>query len=68
MPFETELEDILFTIKMALLSCRITPKPERYDHVRTAQAEAIVERIERAGYRIVSTGEDRGVKPSNIGG
>ena len=68
MPFETELEHILFTIKMALLSCRITPKPERYDHVRNAQAKAIVENLERAGYRIVSTGEDRGVRPWNIGG
>jgi len=68
MPFETEQEAILFNIKMALLSCRITPKPERYDHVRTAQAEAIIESLERAGYRIVKTGEDRGVRPLNIGG
>lgn len=67
MPFETELEDILFTIKMALMSCPISPKPERRDHVRKTQAQAVVEHLERAGYRIVSAGEDRGVQPSNIG-
>lgn len=68
MPFETELEDILFTIRMALMSCRTSPKPERNEHTRRFQAEAVVEHLERAGYRIVKTGEDRGVKPSNIGG
>jgi hypothetical protein len=68
MPFETELEDILFTIRIALMSCRISPKPERRDHVRAAQAEAVVEHLRRSGYRIVKTDEDCGVKPSNIGG
>jgi hypothetical protein len=68
MPFETEPEDILFTIRMALMSYRTSPKSERNEHTRRFQAEAIVERLERAGYRIVQTGEDRGVKSSNIGG
>jgi hypothetical protein len=68
MPFETELEDILFTIRMALMSCRTSPKPEHNEHIRNIQAPAVVERLERAGYRIVKTEEDRGVKPSNIGG
>jgi hypothetical protein len=67
-PFETELEDILFTIKMALLSCRISPKPERQDYIRQEQAERILEDLERSGYRIVKIDKDRGVKPSNIGG
>ena len=68
MPFDSERDEIIFTIKMALMSCRITPKPERYDHVRNAQAERILEDLERSGYRIVKTGEDRGVRPWNIGG
>jgi hypothetical protein len=57
MPFDTELEDILFTIRMALMSCRTSPKRERNAHTRRFQAEAIVERLEHAGYRIVKTND-----------
>ena len=31
------------------------------------QAEAILDQLERCGYRIVKTDEDRGVRPSNVG-
>ena len=31
------------------------------------QAEAVLEYLERCGYRIVKVDEDRGVKPANIG-
>ncbi len=67
MPFETERDEIIFTVKMALMSCRISPKPERRDHIRQAQAERILEHLERCGYRVTRTDEDRGQKPSNIG-
>ena len=65
MPFETERDAILFTIR--LMHCRTSPKSERNERVQTIQAEAVLSHLERCGYRIVKTDEDRGVKPSNIG-
>ena len=67
MPFENERDDILFTIRMGLMHCRTSPKSERNERVRRMQAEAILNHLERCGYRIVKTDEDRGVRPSNIG-
>jgi hypothetical protein len=67
MPFESERDDILFTIRMGLMHCRTSPKSERNERVQTMQAEAVLTHLERCGYRIVKTDEDRGVKPSNIG-
>ncbi len=67
MPFENERDDILFTIRMGLMYCRTSPKAERNERVQRVQAEATLSHLERCGYRIVKTDEDRGVKPSNIG-
>ncbi len=67
MPFDDPRQDIIFTLRMALMHCRVSPKPERHDHIRHIQAEAILQHLERAGYRIVRTDESREVKPSNIG-
>jgi hypothetical protein len=67
MPFENERDDILFTIRMGLMHCRKSPKPERNERVRIIKAEAVLTHLERCGYRIVKTDEDRGVRPSNIG-
>ena len=49
------------------MSCRLSPKPERYEVVRSIQAQHILEHLERAGYLIVKADKDRGQKPSNIG-
>ena len=68
MPFENERVEILFTIRMALMHCRTSPKAERHEHVRRVQADAVLTQLERCGYRIVQTGEGRGIRPSNIGG
>ena len=65
MPFETERDAILFTIRMGLMHCRTSPKPERNERVQRTQAEAVLPELERVGY--LRTDEDRGVKPSNIG-
>jgi len=67
MPFETERDDILFTIRMGLMHCRTSPKPERNERVQRIQAETVLTYLERCGYRIVKTDEDCGVRPSNIG-
>ena len=67
MPFENERDDILFTIRMGLMHCRTSPKSERDERVQRIQAEAVLTQLERCGYRIVKTDEDRGVRPSNIG-
>ena len=67
MPFETERDAILFTIRMGLMHCRTSPKSERNERVRRMQAEAVLAELERVGYRIMRTDEDRGIKPSNIG-
>jgi len=52
---------------MALMNCRLSPRPERYDVVRSIQAQHILEHLERAGYLIVKADNDREQKPSNIG-
>ena len=67
MPFENERDDILFAIRMGLMRCRTSPKSERNERVQRIQAEAVLSHLERCGYRIVKTDEDRGVRPSNIG-
>ena len=67
MPFESEPDDILFTIRMGLMHCRSSPKSERNERVQRIQAEAVLAELERVGYRIMRTDADRGVKPSNIG-
>ncbi len=67
MPFESERDDILFTIRMGLMHRRTSPKRERNERVQRVQAEAVLTHLERCGYRIVKTDEDRGVRPSNIG-
>ena len=66
MPFESERDDILFTIRMGLMHCRTSPKSERNERIQRRQAEAVLAELERVGYRIIRT-DDRGVKPSNIG-
>ncbi len=68
MPFDNERDDILFTIRMGLMHCRINPKPERNERVRTVQAASVLDHLERCGYRIVKCDGDRGQKPSNLGG
>ena len=68
MPLDNERDAILFTIRMGLMHCKISPRPERNERVRTVQAVSVLEHLERSGYRVVSTGEDLGQKPSNIGG
>ena len=40
---------------------------ERNGPVRRVQAEEVLAHLVRCGHRIVKTGEDRGVRPSNIG-
>ncbi len=55
MPFENERDDILFPIRMGLMHCRISPKAEHREHVRRAQAECVLENLERSGYRIMRT-------------
>ena len=50
MPFENERDDILFTICMGLMHCRISAKPERREHVQRAQVECVLENLERSGY------------------
>jgi hypothetical protein len=67
MPFENERDDILFTIRMGLMHCRTSPKSERNERVQPMQAKAVLRHLERCGYRIVKTDEDRGVRPWNIG-
>ena len=67
MPFESERDNILFTIRMGLMHCRISPKPERNERVQRIQAEAVLAELERVGYRIIRMDEDRGVRPSNTG-
>jgi hypothetical protein len=42
MPFDDERAQPLFDIEMGRMHCRVSPKPERYDRIRTAQAKAIV--------------------------
>ena len=54
MPFETERDDILFTIRMGLMH-RTSPKSERNERVQRIQAEAVLTYLERCGYRIVKT-------------
>ena len=56
MPFETERDAILFTIRMGLMHCRTSPKPERNERVQRIQAEAVLSHLERCGYRIVFNG------------
>jgi hypothetical protein len=68
MPFDNERDAIIFTIRMGLMRCRISPKPERNERVRTVQAEAVLEHLERCGCRVLKTDEDKGQKPWNIGG
>ena len=67
MPFENERDAILFTIRVGLMHCRTSPKSERNERVQRIQAEAVLAELERVGYRIMRTDEDRGVRPSNIG-
>jgi hypothetical protein len=67
MTFESEHAELVFLLKMALKSCRISPKPERHDSIRQIQAEHILAHLGRSGFKIVRTDEDRGIKPSNIG-
>jgi hypothetical protein len=45
---------------MALLQCRVSPKPERFERIRVIEAKAILAHLERAG-------EDLEIQPSNIG-
>jgi hypothetical protein len=47
MPFESEHAELIFDLKMALMSCRVSPKPERHDRVRSIQAEHIIEHLRR---------------------
>ena len=65
MPFEDPREDILFCI--GLMHCRIGPKPERKERIRRVQAEAVLDHLERCGYRVVKIEEDRGQQPPNVG-
>ena len=65
--FLSACDDIFFCIRMGLMHCRVSPKPERNERVRRIQAEVILEHLERCGYRVVQTDEDRGLKPSNVG-
>jgi hypothetical protein len=67
MPFDDPRVDILFCIRMGLMHCRTSPKPERNERVRRVQAEAMLDHLERCGYRVVKIEEDSDVKPSNIG-
>ena len=66
MAFATEEEHIRFTIRMALASISFAPKPERREHVRIAQTDAILEALERSGYAIVKVREDPMPGPSTI--
>jgi hypothetical protein len=63
MAFATEEEAIHFTIRMALLSISFAPKRERREYVRVAQANAILEALERSGYAIVKVREDPPLGP-----
>ena len=67
MPFENELDALLFAIEQALRACRVSPKPERNEFIRRIQAKAIVEHLERCGWRIVKQDRDTEVKPTIIG-
>ena len=67
MPFESERADLIFTIQMGVMHCRTSPKPERNERVRRVQAEAVLEHLQRCGYRVVKVDKDRGQQPSNIG-
>jgi hypothetical protein len=67
MPFDDPREDILFCIRMGLMHCRVSPKPERNERIRRVQAEAVLDHLERYGYRVVKAEEDCGQQPSNIG-
>jgi hypothetical protein len=67
MPFETEREDLIFTIRMALMKCRTSPRPERNEFVQTWQARTIVEHLERCGWKITEKDRDTVVKPTTIG-
>jgi hypothetical protein len=68
MPFESERDELLFCVKMALMHCgKVILKPERNEEMRGIQAKAIVEHLERSGWRIVKDGHDANVRPSNIG-
>jgi hypothetical protein len=67
MPFENERAELLFCMEMALMHCRTGPKAERNEFTRTIQAKAIVDHLERCGWRIVKDDRDTGLQPSNIG-
>ncbi|ADP70740.1 hypothetical protein Rvan_1485 [Rhodomicrobium vannielii ATCC 17100] len=58
MSFESEEAAIRFTIEMALLSVKFAPKPERNEHVRIAQTDAILVALRRSGYDVVKVREE----------
>jgi hypothetical protein len=67
MAFESEHEELLFCIEMALRHCRTSQKVERNEFTRRIQAKAIVEHLTGCGWKIVRDERDTGQQPSNIG-
>jgi|GEM_PF-4662666 len=66
MSFESEEAAIRFTIEMALLSVKFSPKPERNGHVRKAQTDAILVALRRSGYDVVKVRQAQELGPSSI--
>jgi hypothetical protein len=70
MPLDTERDDLLFDMRMALmycLYCRAGPKDERNERVRKVQAQAILDHLIRCGWTITRGDRNTDIKPSNIG-